>query len=115
MWQRLVDDEFLDRSVALAAKAFVSAFPAIIVVASFMPESVRHSITSTIAHRLGVAGGLTSIRFDPAAAMAIGELSRGLPRRVNVLCDRALQEGRIEGVNVITPDLVKRAAQLAGV
>jgi hypothetical protein len=34
---------------------------------------------------------------------------------VNVLCDRALQEGRIEGVNVITPELVKRAARsLAG-
>jgi general secretion pathway protein A len=73
-------------------------------------------IPAYIEHRLGVAGGLDSIRFDPAAAVAIGELSRGLPRRVNVLCDRALQEGRIEGVNVITPDLVKRAARaLAGV
>jgi len=73
-------------------------------------------ISPYIEHRLGVAGGLESIRFDPAATSAIGELSRGLPRRVNVLCDRALQEGRIEGVNVITPDLVKRAARaLAGV
>jgi general secretion pathway protein A len=73
-------------------------------------------VTAYIEHRLGVAGGLESIRFDPAAAAAIGELSRGLPRRVNVLCDRALQEGRVEGVNVITADLVKRAARaLAGV
>ncbi|MEO8482724.1 MAG: AAA family ATPase [Acidobacteriota bacterium] len=73
-------------------------------------------IPAYIEHRLGVAGGLESIRFDPAAALAIAELSRGLPRRVNVLCDRALQEGRIEGASVITPDLVKRAARaLAGV
>jgi general secretion pathway protein A len=71
-------------------------------------------VTAYIEHRLGVAGGLESIRFDPAAAVAIGELSRGLPRRVNVLCDRALQEGRVEGVNVITADLVKRAARARG-
>lgn len=63
IWQRLLEDEFLDRSVALAAKAFVSAFPAIIVVASFMPTSVRDSITSTLVHRMGVAGaGQRTIR-----------------------------------------------------
>jgi uncharacterized BrkB/YihY/UPF0761 family membrane protein len=59
IWQRLLDDEFLDRSVALAAKGFVSAFPAIIVVASFMPPSVRDSILSTVTHRLGVSGDKT--------------------------------------------------------
>ena len=59
IWQRLVEDEFLDRSVALAAKAFVSAFPAIIVVASFMPDSIRNSILTTITHRLGVQGDPT--------------------------------------------------------
>ncbi len=69
-----------------------------------------------IEHRLAVAGGTETVRFDEAATHAIADLSRGLPRRVNVLCDRALQEGRIEGANVITTDLVKRAARaLAGV
>lgn len=73
-------------------------------------------IRGYIEHRLGVAGGAHSVHFDPAATQAIAELSRGLPRRVNVLCDRALQEGRIEGVSVITADLVKRAARaVAGV
>jgi len=68
-----------------------------------------------IQHRLAVAGGGTAVSFDPAAARLVGELAHGLPRRINVLCDRALQEGRIEGANVITPDLVKRAARsLAG-
>jgi type II secretory pathway predicted ATPase ExeA len=68
-----------------------------------------------INHRLGVAGGAHSVSFDAPAARVIAELSRGLPRRINVLCDRALQEGRVEGVSVITPDLVKRAARaLAG-
>jgi hypothetical protein len=46
----------------------------------------------------------------------VADLSRGLPRRINVLCDRALQEGRVEGVSVISTDLVKRAARaVAGV
>jgi general secretion pathway protein A len=69
-----------------------------------------------IQHRLAVAGGRTAVSFDPAAARMVGEMSHGLPRRINVLCDRALQEGRVEGAMVITPELVKRAARaLAGV
>lgn len=69
-----------------------------------------------IQHRLGVAGAGDAVRFDEAATQAIAELSRGLPRRINVICDRALQEGRIEGANLISTDLVKRAARaLAGV
>jgi general secretion pathway protein A len=72
-------------------------------------------IPGYIQHRLGVAGGSGSVRFDAAAMQMVADLSRGLPRRINVLCDRALQEGRIEGVNIITADLVKRAARaLAG-
>ena len=64
-----------------------------------------------IQHRLAVAGGGTAVSFDTAAARLVGELANGLPRRINVLCDRALQEGRIEGASVITPELVKRAAR----
>ena len=53
--------------------------------------------------------------FQPEAMRLIAELSRGLPRRVNVLCDRTLQEGRVDSERLIGPDLVKRAAKsLAG-
>ena len=41
IWERVLENEFVDRSVALAAKAFVSLFPALIVVAAFAPHSVR--------------------------------------------------------------------------
>jgi general secretion pathway protein A len=68
-------------------------------------------IPGYIQHRLGVAGGTGSVRFDAAAMQTVADLSRGLPRRINVLCDRSLQEGRIEGVNIITAELVKRAAR----
>jgi general secretion pathway protein A len=73
-------------------------------------------VTGYIQHRMGVAGAGDAVRFDAPAMAAIADLSRGLPRRVNVLCDRALQEGRIEGASLITIDLVKRSARaLAGI
>jgi general secretion pathway protein A len=67
-----------------------------------------------IQHRLAIAGGLHSVTFGQDATRLVAELSQGLPRRVNVLCDRALEEGRFDGVTVMTPDLVKRAARSVG-
>jgi membrane protein len=59
----MLENEFLDRSVALAGKAFVSLFPAIIVVAAFAPSGVRDSMYSTIAKRMGLSGqGLTAAK-----------------------------------------------------
>ena len=48
VWERLLEIEFVDRSVALAGKAFVSFFPLVIVVAAFCPSSVRNSIFTTL-------------------------------------------------------------------
>ena len=56
VWERMLETEFVDRSVALAGKAFVSFFPLVIVVAAFMPPSIRSSILATLTHRLGVQG-----------------------------------------------------------
>jgi general secretion pathway protein A len=67
-----------------------------------------------IQHRLAIAGGMHSVTFGPDATAVVAELSRGLPRRINMLCDRSLEEGRFDAVTVITPDLVKRAARAVG-
>jgi membrane protein len=56
VWDRMLEIEFVDRSVALAGKAFVSFFPLVIVVASFAPPGVRDAIFSTLTRRLGLAG-----------------------------------------------------------
>jgi membrane protein len=56
VWDRLLEIEFVDRSVALAGKAFVSFFPLVIVVASFTPSRVRDSIFRNMTHTLGVEG-----------------------------------------------------------
>ena len=72
-------------------------------------------VHSYVHHRLAIAGGSGSVVFQPEAMRLVAELSRGLPRRVNVLCDRTLQEGRGVNATTISADLVKRAAKsLAG-
>jgi membrane protein len=60
VWTRMLEIEFVDRSVALAGKAFVSFFPLVIVVAAFVPESIRASIFETLTHRLGLDGAALS-------------------------------------------------------
>ena len=56
VWERLLEIEFLDRSIALAGKAFVSFFPMVIVVAAFLPERARESILTALTFRLGLRG-----------------------------------------------------------
>jgi general secretion pathway protein A len=75
----------------------------------------KDEIEDYINHRLSIAGAEGTITFQPDAVRLIGDLSRGLPRRVNLLCDRVLQEGRVDGAMAINGSLVKRAARsLAG-
>jgi general secretion pathway protein A len=68
-------------------------------------------VSAYIQHRLTVAGGVDQVSFDATATRVIADLSHGLPRRVNVLCDRSLQEGRIDDARIITGPLVARAAR----
>jgi len=56
LWSRLLEVEFVDRSVALAAKAFVSLFPLLILIAALTPTSVREQIVAIMADRLGLSG-----------------------------------------------------------
>jgi membrane protein len=59
----MLEIEFVDRSVALAGKAFVSFFPLVIVVAAFMPPRIRSSIFTTLTHQLGIQGhALATVR-----------------------------------------------------
>ncbi len=68
-------------------------------------------VATYIEHRIAIAGGGDAVAFDWGAAQLVAELAHGLPRRINVLCDRALQEGRIDGAHTITAEMVKRAAR----
>jgi membrane protein len=56
VWDRMLETEFIDRSIALAGKVFISFFPLIIVVAAFTSSRLRRSIFTTLTHRLGITG-----------------------------------------------------------
>jgi membrane protein len=56
IWDRMLETEFIDRSIALAGKAFISFFPLVIVVAAFLPSRLRMSVFTTLTHRLGITG-----------------------------------------------------------
>ena len=62
-----------------------------------------------IDHRLRVAGALTEI-FDPAAKREVYRLSGGVPRIINVICDRALLGAYSRETRSVNKRLVRRAA-----
>ncbi len=68
-------------------------------------------VAAYVIHRLSVAGGGASVRFRPRALEAIHRLSQGIPRVINLLCDRALLAGFADRTNVIGADIVKAASE----
>ena len=68
VWERMLEVEFVDRSIALAAKAFVSFFPLVIVVAAFVPARIRLSIVTALQSRLGMRGDALTIMREAFAS-----------------------------------------------
>jgi general secretion pathway protein A len=60
-------------------------------------------------HRLAIAGGV-GVTFSASAIDVIYSLSGGVPRLVNLLSERALQEGAVLGQRHIEPGMIESAA-----
>jgi general secretion pathway protein A len=69
----------------------------------------RDETQQYVRHRLRVAGAAGEI-FTPAALREVHRLSEGIPRVINVCCDRALLGAYTQEKRKITPSLVRRAA-----
>lgn len=69
----------------------------------------REECGEYVAHRLLVASGHPLDIFSPRALDALYDLSGGVPRLVNLLCERALYEGALVGTRRIEPPMVERA------
>lgn len=63
-----------------------------------------------IRHRLTISQGDTDL-FTPAAIRRIYRLSRGIPRLINILCDRALLGAYASQQKTIGTNIVNKAAQ----
>jgi general secretion pathway protein A len=64
-----------------------------------------------IRHRLEVAGGAGKVGFTRAALTAVHRLSGGIPRLINLICDRALLAGYVQGTRTIDAPMVRQAAR----
>src|SRR5919106_605612 len=70
----------------------------------------REEVEAYIAHRLWVARGSTAVMFEPAALDLLHRLTGGIPRIINLLCDRALMAGQNARAHRITTALIEEAA-----
>jgi general secretion pathway protein A len=66
--------------------------------------------TQYIQHRLAVAGHSGALPFDRQSLQRIQRLARGVPRRINLLCGRALLGAWANGLQRVDRKVVDRAA-----
>jgi general secretion pathway protein A len=64
-----------------------------------------------VAHRLAVAGVQGAAPIPSALAPLIHRLTDGVPRRINLLCDRALLGAYVENSREVTTKILRRAAR----
>ena len=73
----------------------------------------REEVEAYVTHRLWVARGSTSVSFTPKAFDLVHAVSGGVPRMINLLCDRALMVGcEAQTSQIAEEHIVKAAAHL---
>ena len=70
----------------------------------------REEVEAYIAHRLWVARASSAVTFDTEALDLAHLLTGGIPRIINLLCDRCLMLGAQMRVHRVTPAMVEESA-----
>ncbi len=105
----LGQDEFLKRLSTPALSSFHQRIAALEVIGKMDPAEVRDYIL----HRLEVAGSRYPV-FTAEAIEAIANVTGGIPRVINSLCDRALMASFGHGGKRVDIEEVREAAKLLG-
>jgi general secretion pathway protein A len=71
----------------------------------------RDETAAYVAHRVQVAGGSNAVSFTPKALQHVHQHSGGIPRLINLVCDRALLGAFSARTSRVTHDLIDRAAE----
>ena len=71
----------------------------------------EEEVTAYISHRLAVANGARNVTFVPRAIQRIHHYSGGIPRVINLLCERALLGAYSAQTARVTPNFVEVAAE----
>jgi general secretion pathway protein A len=70
----------------------------------------RQETEDYINHRLVVAGSHGGVKFSRRALSTIYRLSEGIPRKINLICDRAMLSAYVHETNLIDHTHVRQAA-----
>jgi general secretion pathway protein A len=70
----------------------------------------REETSAYVAHRLTIAGGGAAVNFTPTALELVHRCTGGVPRLINLLCDRALLGAYSQRATRIAPDMLRNAA-----
>ncbi|HXX56363.1 MAG TPA: AAA family ATPase [Thermodesulfovibrionales bacterium] len=70
----------------------------------------REEVFAYVSHRLSVAG-VSSELFSPSAVNRLYRLSSGIPRLINVICDRALLGAYAQGKDSVNRSTLTKAAR----
>ena len=71
----------------------------------------RGEVGAYISHRLNVAGPAASVTFHSKAIDLVHHRTKGIPRLVNLVCDRALLSAYSARASRVSSDMVYRAAE----
>ncbi|HZY19329.1 MAG TPA: AAA family ATPase [Ramlibacter sp.] len=71
----------------------------------------RQETGQYVRHRLEVAGLARALPFERRALDRVHRLTRGVPRRINLLCDRALLGAFARSEAAVTPRIIDQAAR----
>ena len=81
------------------------------VIARYHLQALTEAETAQyIAHRLEVSGLKGALPFDRQALERIHHFARGVPRRINLLCDRAMLGAFASGQAIVSQRIVDKAA-----
>lgn len=81
-----------------------------VAVRSVLGPLLADEVGGYVTHRVGVVGDGASVEFSEAALARIHELTGGVPRVVNLLCDRAMSRGYEASAGVIDVPHIDSAA-----
>jgi general secretion pathway protein A len=78
-----------------------------------------HALTLTettqyVLHRLSIAGEVNAVTFSRRAWARMHRYCGGVPRRINMLCDRILMTAYVQGSRSITTSIVKQSIRDLG-
>ena len=71
----------------------------------------RDEVAAYVSHRVTVAGGAASVTFQPKALDMVHGRTQGIPRLINLVCDRALLAAYSARTNRVSSEMVYQSAE----